>query len=287
MMVARMAAGVALAGLAMAVAACDGDGGGSGGDDVYRVLVLGGLTAEGAADNAASSVQAAQAGFDHVNETGGIDGRQVVVTVVDDQGDPTRAVSKVREAVVEARPDFVLISGPSTIADATPPILKQDNILSFNSAPTKNSSDPEQFSLNFDFSPGIAEFAGAFVPYTRDEGYRKVWDRAWLECLRSVDGGGGQEGRRGRGPGGCAMEEYDVAALDMTAQLETIRSKNPDVLFSTVAGRSWGSVLRGVEKLGWGVRSWVTRRSAQRRLSPQSRRPSCGEPTRPRRASSR
>lgn len=228
----------------------------SGGDenDDYRVIVLGGISTEGVlADNAATSVLSAEAGVKWVNDNGGIGGRDVVIDVIDDAGDPTTAVTKLREAIAEDPPDLVLNSGPSTVAEATLPILKQSNILSFNVGPTATSADANQFPLNFDLSASASDQIAAYVPYFEEQGYTKVGILHGSSSYGETYGAGVEEVFDGGGFEVVGKEEYDVAALDMTAQLEAIQSQRPDVLILDAYGAPLGYVLKGVEKLGWDV----------------------------------
>ena len=246
--------GAGLAALALLSTGCADSDTAGGSDDEYRVLVLGGVSAEGIlADNASTSVVAAQAGVDFVNENGGIDGRDVVIEVVDDQADPTVAVTKLREAIAKDKPDLVLNSGPSTVGDATLPILKQNNILSFNIAPTETSADAEQFPLNFDLSASAGDQIRAFVPYFEEQGYEKPGILHGSSSFGEIYGASAEKIFDESGLDVVANAEYDVAALDMTAQLESIRAKNPDVLVLDAYGAPLGYVLKGIEKLGWDI----------------------------------
>lgn len=244
-----------LAGLSMVAAGCANDASEGGGADSgdYRVIVLGGISAEGVlADNAATSVQSAEAGVDAVNASGGIDGRNVTIEVIDDQADPTVAVTKLREAIAEDKPDLVLNSGPSTVADATLPILKQNNILSFNIGPTATSADPEQFPLNFDLPPSPGDLIESFVPYLEEKGYAKVGILHGSSSYGEVFGKSAEE-IFSEGAEVVANEEYDIAALDMTSQLAAIKAQNPDALVLDAYGAPLGYVLKGIDKLGWDI----------------------------------
>jgi branched-chain amino acid transport system substrate-binding protein len=220
----------------------------------YKVLVLGGISAAGAlADNAATSVLSAQAGAAAVNAAGGIDGRHVTVTVVDDQANPTTAVTKLREAIASGKPDLVLNSGPSTIATATLPILKQNNILSMNIGPTKSSFDPKQFPLNFDLSSSAGQQISAFLPYFKQKGYKSVGILHGSSSYGETYGASAQKLLTEGGFSVAANESYDIAALDMTPQLEAIMAKHPDALLLDAYGAPLGYILNGIEKLGWNV----------------------------------
>src|SRR5687768_9132886 len=98
---AAVAAGIVVS--TMVLAGCSGgdtdagNTGGEGGDDPIQVVVLGGMGAEGIlADNATTAVTAALASVDAVNDMGGILDREVEITHLEDNADPTVAVTKLR-----------------------------------------------------------------------------------------------------------------------------------------------------------------------------------------------
>jgi branched-chain amino acid transport system substrate-binding protein len=218
------------------------------------VLVLGGISSETLGKNASTSVLAAQAGAEVVNADGGILGRQIEVTVVDDKGDPTTAVTAVREAInSDTPPDVVLNSGPSTVADATIPIISAAGILSFNIGPTATSADPAQFPLNFDLSPGPADYLEGFITYLKGEGYKNIGIIHGSSSYGEFFGQLAEEKLSAAGFKIVGNEEYDVAALDMTPQLSTLQAAKPDALVLDAYGAPLGYVLQGIEKLGWDV----------------------------------
>lgn len=250
----------AAAATALVFTGCAGDSGGDtggaeGAEEPYRILVLGALSAEGALGiNASTSVLSAQAGAQVVNEDGGILGRSVEVTVVDDQADPTVAVTLVREAInSDTPPDAILNSGPSQVAEATLPIISQAGILSFNIGPTQTSSDPSVFPLNFDISAGPTDHVAGLVNHFTEQGYKTVGILHGSSSYGETYGKLAGEGFAAAGFTVLGNEEYDVASLDMTPQLEALRAKNPDVLALDAYGAPLGYVLQGIEKLGWDV----------------------------------
>lgn len=235
----------------------DAGGSGNGGENTepYRVLVLGALSAEGALGiNASTSVLSAQAGAQVLNEDGGILGREVEVTVVDDQADPTVAVTLVREALnSDTPPDVILNSGPSQVTEATLPIINQAGVLSFSIGPTATSSDPTLFPLHFDISAGAAEHIDGYVHYFKEEGYKTVGILHGSSSYGEAYGTLAAEGFAEAGFEVLGSEEYDVASLDMTPQLEALRATNPDVLALDAYGAPLGYILQGLEKLAWDV----------------------------------
>ncbi|MGF3053062.1 ABC transporter substrate-binding protein [Microbacterium sp. YY-03] len=229
--------------------------GGSSSSEPIKVVVFGGVSAEGIlANNAATSITAAKASVASVNAAGGIDGRQVEIEVIDDTGDPTVAVTKLKELLASGdKPVAVMNSGPSTVADAMIPILTQNKVLSFNIGPTATSSDPAQAPYNFDLSPGAADYIAAFVPAMEDKGYEDVAILHGSSAYGEMFGKSSSEVFGEAGFNVVGNQGYDVAALDMTAQLETLKASNPDVLILDAYGAPLGYVLQGIEKIGWDV----------------------------------
>ncbi|MFE3291920.1 ABC transporter substrate-binding protein [Rhodococcus sp. NPDC059234] len=247
----------ALAVSAVALAGCSGSSSGAegGSDGPYRVLVTGAMSGQGAlAANSQTSILAAKAGAEAINANGGIGGRQVELTVVDDGGDATRAVSNLREAVASgAKPDLYLNSGPSTVSAATLPILKQSKILSFNVGPTENSSDPTQFPLNFDLSPSPADYARSIARYAKSKNYQQVGVIHGSSAYGEAFGKSMASSLASEGVSATASEEYDIAALDMTAQLQSLKNKGTQALVVDAYGAPLGYLLTSLQRLDWNI----------------------------------
>ncbi|TQC45894.1 ABC transporter substrate-binding protein [Rhodococcus sp. WS4] len=247
----------ALAVTALAVTGCAG----SGADEAdaagspYRVLVTGGISGQGAlAANAQTSVLSAKASAETVNRAGGVGGRQVEITVVDDAGDATNAVSKLREAIASGKtPDLFLNSGPSTITTATLPILAQNKILSFNIGPTEDSANPEKYPLNFDLASGPAENAETIARYIKGKGYQSVGVVHSSSAYGEVFGQAMEDALSGEGVSSTGSEEYDTAALDMTAQLQSLKNRGTQALVVDAYGAPLGYLLTSLQRLDWNI----------------------------------
>lgn len=242
------------AAVAMTLAGCGSGGGSSASGGDFNLIVMGGLSAPGVlADNASTSVDAARAGADYVNAHGGVDGKQVHVTVIDAKADPTTAVTKLRAAISKQKPDAVVDSGPSTVAAAILPILNQNHILSFNLGPTPDSADPSKFPLNFDISVDAPDQLSAYVPYFQQKGYKSVavlhgndaYGTSYSQAAQSVFTKAGIKV--------TANQQYDVTSLDMTPQIQTIEATKPDVMVLDAYGAPLGYILKGIAKLGWNI----------------------------------
>ena len=256
--IAAVTAGVLAASLTLA--GCGGGGAAEGSseqpgsDEPITVVVLGGIGAEGVlADNATTSVTAAKASVDAINADGGILGREVEIEVIDDTADPTVAVTKLRELLASEKPVAVMNSGPSTVAEATIPILGQNQILSFNIGPTATSGDPSVNPLNFDLSASVPDYIGSFVHEIEQRGYGKVAILHGSSAYGELFGKQSKDAYTEAGIEVTGMQGFDNAALDMTAQLEALKETNPEALVLDAYGAPLGYVLQSLEKLGWDI----------------------------------
>lgn len=254
---AAVAAGIVAS--TIVLAGCAGDSNGSAGTasggDPIRVVVLGGLGAEGIlADNATTSVTAALASVDAVNKEGGILGRKVEITHLEDNADPTVAVTKLREYIAtKGIPALVMNSGPSTITDSTLPILTQNKIVSFNIGPTASSGDPKANPFSFNLGASVPDYLGSFVAEMKGRSYKRVAILHGSSAYGELFGSLGAKSFQEAGLSVTGNEGFDNAALDMTAQLSALQAGKPDVLVLDAYGAPLGYVLQSLQKLGWDV----------------------------------
>lgn len=244
--------------LLLAGTACSSDknsSAGGGGGGTIPVMVSAGLSAQGTLGrNAALTVQAVKASAAVINKAGGIDGKQIAVTVVDDAGDPTTAVTKLQSAISSGnKPLIWLDSGPANLAAAVLPILNQNKILSFNIGPTATSSDGTKFPYNFDLSPSPANYATAFCPYAKQQGHTKVAILYGNDAYGSSLGPEIKKDCEADGATVTGSQAYDPTSLDLTPVLQQLQAGNPDTLIVEGYGAPVGYILNGMTKIGWSV----------------------------------
>lgn len=256
MMKKRTVVGATISAVALAVSGCSGAGSsaGSSDDGTYDVFLSAGISAQGVlAANAQTSILAAKAGAKVQNDQGGINGEPVNLTIIDDGGDPTKAVTNLRKAINENKPDLYLNSGPSSVASAVLPVLKSGNILSFNIAPTEDSGDPDEYPLNFDLSPSAEFQAHAIVKHAKSQGYSRIGVLHGNTAFGEQFGDGASKWLSNTGLEEVGNQEYDVDSLDMTAQLQALKNSGAEFVILDAYGASLGHVLDGVERLGWDI----------------------------------
>lgn len=246
---------------ALLLTGCSGGGSADSGSDQgdsegpIQVVVLGGLGAEGIlADNATTSVTAALASVDAINAQGGILGRDVKITHLEDNADPTVAVTKLREYIAtEGKPTLVMNSGPSTITESTLSILTQEKIVSFNIGPTADSANPEVNPYSFNLGAAVPDYLGSFLDEVEKRKYEKIAILHGSSAYGELFAAESEKSYTDAGFTVTGVEGFDNAALDMTAQLSALKAGDPDVLILDAYGAPLGYVLQSLEKLGWDV----------------------------------
>jgi branched-chain amino acid transport system substrate-binding protein len=206
------------------------------------------------AANASLTVQSVQAAAKLINAAGGINGHKVNVTVVDDKGDPTTAITKLQDAITSGKKPLAWFDGgPANTASAVLPILTQNKILSFNVAPTTDSGVPTKNPYNFDLSTALASKAAPFCTYAKAQGAKSVAIVYGDDAVGSATGPLIKQDCESDGVTVTGSEGYDPTALDMTAQLQKLQNGHPDTLVLVGYGAPVGYVLKDINKLGWNV----------------------------------
>ena len=109
---------IAIPAVAVVLAACGNSAaGGGGGGDTDGPIELGAVSSLSGPVAFADPTGAAQAVFDRVNEEGGIGGREINYTVVDDRGDPSAAAQASRQLIDEQ--DVVANVGSASLVDCS------------------------------------------------------------------------------------------------------------------------------------------------------------------------
>ncbi|OLF13898.1 hypothetical protein BLA60_01555 [Actinophytocola xinjiangensis] len=239
----------------LALAGCGGDAGGTGGGDgPYRVVVSGAASAQGVlAANSATSTLSAEAAAKAINAAGGINGRDIELVKIDDGGDATKGLTALQEQIAEAKPDAYLNSGPTTLSAAVLPVLARNNIIFMNSGSSPEAADAEKYPLTFNLPTLPDVQTKAFVPEMEKSGYKSVgilhsnspFGKAFGDSAPDVFAEAGFEV--------TGNEEYDGAALDLTAQLSSLKAGNPDVIALNGYGPAIGYAVKGLQTLDWDV----------------------------------
>ncbi|MDN4465366.1 ABC transporter substrate-binding protein [Microbacterium aurantiacum] len=135
-----------------------------------KVLIISGETGALSVNSAAMRL-GVDAAVASLNEAGGVLGREIEVTTLDDQSDPTRAVTLLQEYVAEnGKPDFVGAGQTSNEALALAPILTRDQIIGMASVSSPALDDPEQYPYFFSTAVKQADVTSAAAAFLAEQG---------------------------------------------------------------------------------------------------------------------
>src|ERR1700733_5594168 len=274
------------AGALVAVAACSSSNGSSSSSAAAGDNAAGGSAASSAAnssgglsilDVAAQSGPLAEVGKDQeygvkaavaaINAAGGVNGKPVTVTYVDDASTGTQAVSVLSQALSSgSRPDAVLPGSTSTEGVPLAPILMKDKIFTVTHSATTTLSNASEFPYLFGTIFPAAQMESTLADGLIAKGFKKV-------AIVSADDELGQSGSSALK---AALQAKGIAttvelvpdtSVDATPQLEALKAANPDVLVIDNFGPSAAAVLKARAELGWNIPAYGSENLAADNLS--------------------
>lgn len=185
-----------------------------------------------------------------VNKAGGIHGRQVVISVYDDQTNPQVAV-QLMTAALQKKPLIVFDGGPAATCRATAALVPSGPVL-YCFTPAIEPT-PGGFVFSSDSSSNAA--LAASVRYLRERGFKRI------AILNGTDASG-QEGDRiladvikdpdnvKAGVTYVDIEHYGLTDLSVIAQLTNIRASGAQAVINFTTGTAIATVLHGMQDLG-------------------------------------
>ena len=183
------------------------------------------------------------------NARGGIHGRKIRFTILDDQSNPQNAVQLTNQIIGKHVP---VILGSSLVAqcNAMAALVKENGPVQYCVSP---GIHPEHGGYTFSSSVSTRDQAIAMVRYFHKRGWNKVG------LLTSTDATG-QDAERNflyavtqpevRGVEIVAREHFNPTDVSVSAQLERIKSAKPDAMVGWTTGTPFGTVLRGITETG-------------------------------------
>src|SRR5580658_456507 len=270
------------AGALVAVAACSSSNGSSSntGDDAGSSATSSASSSSGGLtilDIAAQSGILAEVGKDQeygvkaavaaVNAAGGVNGKPVTVTYVDDASIGTQAVSVLAQALSSgSAPDVVFPGSTSTETVPLAPILMKDKIFTVTHSATTTLSDASKFPYLFGTIFPAAHMEGELASELISKGFKKVG-------IVSSDDELGQSGASAlqaalqAGGVSASVELVPDTSVDATPQLEALKAANPDALVIDNFGPSAAAVLKARAELGWTIPTYGGENLAAENLS--------------------
>jgi branched-chain amino acid transport system substrate-binding protein len=192
-----------------------------------------------------------RAGMDMVNAHGGVGGRQVQVTVQDDGGEATQAVTKLQSAISSGNPIDAVWTVTSQEGTALAPVTAKAGLLLVTTASTSEIGDSSKYPLVFGFTSSTQTVSDALVGEMVAKGYKKLAQIASSDAygqstLKTIQAAAQKNGAT------VTAVEVDPNVVDATPALQKIASDKPDaiILTTSTAGNAAASVLKARTKLG-------------------------------------
>lgn len=264
-MKARLAAVASTAALAVAVSACGSSGsssssaaaGGSAGGSgaatakgsAFQILDITALSGPYAATGLPET-QAAKAAVNYINAHGGADGHQLELTVKDDQGNASTAVSILEQQVASGgKPNMVIPGVTSDETVALLPILARDGILSIACTGAQQISTPGTYPLSFGGSFRVLDGPDSEASYLKSKGYKNIGvfyaaDAYGTDWYSNISVALKAAGLKFTGV------SYDSTAIDLSPELGKLEGGHPDAILAEGFGAPVGAIFSARLKLG-------------------------------------
>lgn len=188
-----------------------------------------------------------------LTQANALHGVKINYTAVDDKGDPAQTAAAVQQVIGEnPKPDFVIAGGTSTEAAAALPALTKAKIYSGSYTSTTTFNDPKTYPYEF-CTAGLAQyFVQALVDYVKSKGVKSIGVVTSDNELGHATVA--QYAADGKAAGLTVNSVYvPDDAVDVTAQLEKLKSSNPAALVYSGFGPVSAAMLKARATLGWDV----------------------------------
>ena len=251
--------------IVMSVAACSSSGSsadassrssasssGSSSGGTYSVFAVEALSGPDAAYGQAAG-DAVKAAVDVINNSGGVLGHKVVLTMKDDAGYPTTAVTLLEaELAGPTKPNLVAPGLFSTETVPLVPITTKAGILTVAPGDAQSLDDPAKYPLHFSCTPLGSSTAAALIAEMKSKGYTKIGiavtdDEASVSTESYLEADAKAAGMTN------TAAQLSLTAVDATPQLEQLQAAKPQVVIFVMDGASNGVLLRSRATLGWTV----------------------------------
>jgi branched-chain amino acid transport system substrate-binding protein len=248
-----IAGGSLLLAAGMTLAAC-GSGSpssSSAGSGQVTVLNINDLSGSSAALGL-SSTAALKAGAAYLNANGGILGKKVVIDTVNDNGDPTTAISDLDSYLAShsSPPTMVSPGVADTDGSALLPVLAKDGILSIHGSVTDTYYDVKQSPEAYSYLGPVSDQEQALVNYIVKQGYKSVGilseDIAFTEDETTYF----QQELKAKGITYTTVS-FSSSALNLTAQMSQLQRAHPQAILVAALYASAGYALVARADIGW------------------------------------
>lgn len=239
--------------LSMVVVACSGKSDGEETSDSQKAYKIGAIVSKTGSANAMGEPQfnALEMLVDKINSDGGINGIPIELSIVDDETNQDKAVQQMQRLINDEEVLAVLgstLSGPS-LAMKGIAVDTQTPMISFASADEIVDPDDPATKWVFKAPHSNSQAVGKTIQYLLDEGLTKV---AFIHDTTSYGEGAYREFEdlaKQNSINIVANESFNNGDADMSAQLISIKSKNPDAVIVWGISNESATVAKNMKSL--------------------------------------
>lgn len=247
---AKVAAGLTTAALALALSACGGDDSAEADSNgPIRILSVTGYT--GLLASPANAVKRGmEAAIDDVNASGGVNGRELELTIDDNGSDAQRGLTLIQKAIDSGEtPDLIIPGVSSAEALAVAPLLSRQSVVGLGATSSSELNDPSKFPYYFSQSSSQESKLAVIADYLSGEGVDKVavvvaadaMGEAVTDALESSFDEAGIE---------FEFFDFTADAVDLSPQFSAAKDYEPDMIYMDGAGGQVAQLLAGRVKAG-------------------------------------
>lgn len=250
--VALLAGGLWMLAAGVPVAGAAGSRTGRGGGSPFRVLYIGGLSGVDSAAATAAS-HGMTAAVDFLNKHGGLAGHHVDLTVKTDQAKATNAVSDLQSALSGgSKPNLVWPGSTSTTGEALAPTLTRDKILANGVVSAPTIVTPKVNPYFFDVTGSLKAQGQDLAKYLKSKGYTHVGLVYENFILGQEEEGAEAAALKAVGIS-TSIVNYPPTALNVTPQMESLKSDNVQAVLLDGLGEPVGLALAARATMAWSV----------------------------------
>jgi branched-chain amino acid transport system substrate-binding protein len=132
------------------------------------------------------------------------------------------------------------------------PTLTKNKILGMSESASAKLNDPTNYPYGFSVSVGPILPAAGLIEYVQKQGYKKAAIIGGNDAFGTSGGQALTDAARSAGLASVSAL-FPAAAVDVTPQLDQLKSQSPDVLLYTANGTQLTALMKGRAKLGWSI----------------------------------
>lgn len=218
----------------------------------FKILYMGGLSGPDAADATAAS-HGMKAAVTFLNKHGGLAGHHIALSVKTDQGKATNAVADLQSALSGgSTPNLVWPGSTSTTGEAVAPTLTRDKILANGVVSAPSVVTPKVNPYFFNVTGSLKTQGQDLAKYFKSKGETHVGILYENFIIGQEEEGAEAAALKAAGIT-TSIVNYPLTALNVTPQMESLKSDNVQAILLDGLGQPVGLALAARATMGWSV----------------------------------